>query len=208
MKRLNEVGPWITLIAAVLALTDAHGAGVNTRQSANERAVNLCSSCHGPRGVSTSPEFPILAAQSESYLATQMMAFRDRTRREKEAHQFMWGIAAQMDDAAIAGVARYYAAQAPAAGRPENSALSVKGKELFENGAPERGIAACATCHGKNAEGGSEGPRLASQHAKYIAKQLRYMQTQERNAASMLEIVRSLMPEEAQAIAVYVQSLS
>ena len=35
----------------------------NTQQAAEKTAVNLCSSCHGPRGISTSPEFPILAAQ-------------------------------------------------------------------------------------------------------------------------------------------------
>ncbi len=196
------------LVAMVLGAANTDGSDLDRHQITNERAVNLCSTCHGPRGISTSPEFPILAAQSQAYLVAQMKAFRNKTRSEKEAHQSMWGIAGQMDDAAIAAVASYYAAQAPAAPRPANPAVATKGKELFEQGAPERGIAPCASCHGKNAEGGIEGPRLASQHAKYVAKQLRYMQTRERDVATMRTIVKGLTPEEAQAIAVYVQSLS
>ena len=208
MKQISRFGLAVGLVAAALANTNTQGSDLNPRPVGNERAANLCSSCHGPRGVSTSPEFPILAAQSESYLAAQMQAFRNRTRTDKEAHQYMWGIAAQMDDAAIEAIARYYAQQAPATGRPASASVVIKGKELFERGAPEREIAACASCHGKNAEGGADGPRLASQHAKYIAKQLRYMQTRERDVATMRGVVKDLTPEEAQAIAAYVQSLS
>jgi len=208
MKHVSKLGLVAALAASAMAIASTQGAETNPYQGADKRAVNLCSSCHGPRGVSTSPEFPILAAQSEIYLVMQMKAFRNKVRNEKEAHQFMWGVAQQMDDAAIAAVARYYAEQAPAGGRPAETAMATKGKELFEKGAPERGISACATCHGKNAEGGSEGPRLASQHAKYIEKQLRYMQTKERDAATMGEVVKKLTLEEAQAVAAYVQSLS
>ena len=208
MKHISRLGLSIALVATPLANTNIEGSDLNQNQVADKRAVNLCSSCHGPRGISTSPEFPILASQSETYLVTQMKAFRSKARSEKEAHQFMWGIATQMDDEAIAAIARYYAAQPPAGGRPANSAVAMKGKELFEKGAPERGIAACASCHGKNAEGGADGPRLASQHAKYIAKQLRYIQTRERDVATMREVVKAMTPEEAQAVAVYLQSLS
>lgn len=208
MKHTGWLGLASILVAMALGVAKTEGSDLDRRQIANERAVNLCSTCHGPRGISTSPEFPILAAQNEAYLIAQMKAFRDKTRSEKEAHQSMWGIAGQMDDAAIAAVASYYAAQAPAAARPANPTVVTKGRELFERGAPERGIAACASCHGKTAEGGVGGPRLASQHAKYIAKQLRYMQTQERDVAIMREIVKGLTADESQAIAAYVQSLS
>ena len=128
--------------------------------------------------------------------------FRSREFEQMELEFFI------KPDEAIAAIARYYAAQPPASGRPASSAVAMKGKELFEKGAPERGMAACARCHGKNAEGGADGPRLASQHAKYIAKQLRYIQTRERDVAIMREVVKAMTPEEAQAVAVYVQSLS
>ena len=91
-----------------------------------DKAVNLCSTCHGPRGISTSPEFPILAGQGEAYLIGQMKAFRDSSRGDKEAHQYMWGIAAQLDDAAIEGIARYYSKQPPPPARPVNEALAIQ----------------------------------------------------------------------------------
>ena len=51
-------------------------APADVRKAGEERALNLCSTCHGPRGVSTSPEFPILAAQRRGYLESQIDAFR------------------------------------------------------------------------------------------------------------------------------------
>jgi cytochrome c553 len=178
-----------------------------SEEAAVDKAVNLCSTCHGPRGVSTSPEFPTLAGQREAYLIAQMKAFRDRSRADKEAHQYMWGIAAQLDDVAIEGIARYYSSQPPPPARPVNEALAVQGSELFRQGVPHRGIPACATCHGQNAEGGGEKPRLAGQHAKYVDKQLRYIQMQQRDPLAMRGTLKDLSPLEREAVAAYVQSL-
>jgi len=173
---------------------------------AEEKAVNLCSTCHGPRGISTSPEFPILAAQRKGYLAAQIDAFRKQTRAEKDAHDFMWGIAGRLDENIIDGIAAYYSAQPPAPGRPGDPALVAKGKELFDKGVLDRGIPACASCHGANGEGIAEFPRLAGQHSKYVAKQLTYIQTLTRAAPVMHGIVKDLTPDEIQAVAAYVQS--
>ena len=176
------------------------------QKAAEEKAVNLCSTCHGPRGVSTSQEFPILAAQKKTYLENQIDAFRKRTRAEKDAHDFMWGIAGNLDEAIIGGIAGYYASQPPAKGRNDDPALAAKGKELFDKGVAERGIPACATCHGANGEGIADFPRLAGQHAKYVAKQLTYIQSLVRAAPVMHGIVKDLTPAEIQAVAAYVQS--
>jgi len=173
---------------------------------AEQTAVNLCSTCHGPRGISTSPEFPILAAQREGYLLTQIEAFRSHARAEKDAHDFMWGIANQLDPAVFAGLARYYASQPPAPGRSDDPALVARGKALFDKGVPGRAIPACATCHGANAEGMADFPRLAGQHAKYVAKQIAYIQNLVRAAPVMHGIVKDFTPEEIQAVAAYVQS--
>ncbi len=148
----------------------------DVRKAGEEKAVNLCSTCHGPRGISTSPEFPILAAQRRGYLESQIDAFRKKTRSEKDAHDFMWGIAGNLDEAIIAGIAAYYSEQPPAPGRTSDPTLVAKGKELFDKGVPERGIPACMSCHGANAEGMADFPRLAGQHAKYVDKQLNYIQ--------------------------------
>lgn len=176
------------------------------KKAAEEKAVNLCSTCHGPRGISTSSEFPILAAQHKGYLENQIDAFRKKTRAEKDAHDFMWGIAGNLDEAIIGGIAGYYAAQPPAPGRTDDPALVAKGKELFDKGVADRGIPACATCHGANGEGIADFPRLAGQHAKYVAKQLTYIQSLVRAAPVMHGIVKDMTPAEIQAVAAYVQS--
>jgi cytochrome c553 len=174
--------------------------------AAAKKAVELCSTCHGPYGISTSPDFPILAAQREGYLEAQIEAFRSHTRAEKDAHDIMWGIAGNLDPAIIKGIAQYYAAQPPAPGRVQDPAAIPKGKEVYDKGVPERGIPACATCHGQDAKGQSIFPRLAGQHASYVVKQINYIQTLVRAAPVMHGIVKDLTPAEIQAVAYYVQS--
>lgn len=193
--------------AAAIAAAQAPAPTDASRTPGEERAINLCSTCHGPRGISTSPEFPILAAQRERYLVAQLEAFQAKTRREKAAHDIMWGIAGNLDAPLIKSIAQYYASQPPAPGRPGDPALIARGRELFARGLPDRGIPPCASCHGPKAEGAAEFPRLAGQHAKYVLRQIEYIQTLVRQAPVMHGIVKDLTPEEMQAIALYVQSL-
>ncbi len=189
-----------------VAQVGATAGDVEHQKAGEEKAVNLCSTCHGPRGISTSPEFPILAAQRRGYLESQLEAFRAKTREEKIAHDFMWGIAGNLDDPMIASIARYYAAQPPAPGKPGDPTLVAKGKQLFEQGVPERSVPACATCHGADAAGLADFPRLAGQHAKYIVKQIEYIQSLVRKAPVMHGIVKDMTMAEMQAVAAYVQS--
>lgn len=200
----NAAVGFVAMLGAMAVF--AQGAAPGIAKAAEEKAVNLCSTCHGPRGISVSPEFPILAAQKKGYLEAQIAAFRSRARAEKDAHDFMWGIAGNLDPAIVGGMADYYAGQAPAAGRAGDPVLVARGKLLFDQGAPARGIPACATCHGANAEGIADFPRLAGQHAKYVAKQLNYIQSLTRAAPVMHGIVKDLKPEEIEAVADYVQS--
>jgi len=205
MNRKDVALVAMLLVGAVTAV-GAQNNPAEIQKAAEEKAVNLCSTCHGPRGISTSPEFPILAAQRKGYLEAQIDAFRKKARAEKDAHDFMWGIAGNLDDAIIGGIAAYYASQPPARGRSDDPALVAKGKELFDKGLPERGIPACMACHGEDAAGVADFPRLAGQHAKYVGKQLSYIQALVRAAPVMHGIVKDLTPAEIQAVAIYVQS--
>jgi cytochrome c553 len=118
----------------------------------------------------------------------------------------MWGIAGNLDPTIIAGIAAYYAGQPPARGHSDDPALVAKGKELFDKGLRERGVPACMACHGTDATGRDDFPRLAGQHAKYVIKQLNYIQSLVRAAPVMHGIVKDLTPNEIQAVAAYVQS--
>lgn len=202
----KQVALAAVLLAGAVATARAQDNATEIQKAAEEKAVNLCSTCHGPRGISTSPEFPILAAQHKNYLEAQIDAFRKKTRAEKDAHDFMWGIAGNLDESIIGGIAAYYAAQPPARGRSDDPALVAKGRELFDKGLPDRGIPACMVCHGADATGRADFPRLAGQHAKYVVKQLNYIQSLVRTAPVMHGIVKDLTPNEMQALAAYVQS--
>ena len=194
------------VLAATLTGATAQTPAADVQKAAEEKAVNLCSTCHGPRGISTSPEFPILAAQRKGYLEAQIDAFRKKTRAEKDAHDFMWGIAGNLDEAIVGGIASYYAGQPAAKGRTDNPALVAQGKELFDKGVPGRGIPACMACHGADAQGTADFPRLAGQHSKYVVKQLNYIQSLVRAAPVMHGIVKDLTAPEIEALAQYVQS--
>lgn len=204
MKRTG----WILLALVWTAYAGTVGAqnAASIDPVAAKKAVDLCSTCHGPYGISTSPNFPILAAQRQGYLEAQIEAFRSHARAEKDAHDIMWGVAGNLDPAIIKGIAQYYATQPPAPGRVEDPAAIAKGKVVYDKGVPDRGIPPCATCHGPDAAGLADFPRLAGQHASYIVKQLNYIQTLVRAAPVMHGIIKDLTPAEMQAVAVYVQS--
>jgi cytochrome c553 len=170
-------------------------------------AEQICATCHGPHGASTTPIYPVLAAQHEEYLAAQLRAFKERTRSDPEAHNYMWTMATLVNESMIESLARYYAAQSPVPGQPGDASDTAKGKALFETGVPARGIMACSNCHGQNAEGHWVFPRLAGQRSQYVFRQLQVIQGHLRESPVMHGIIRDLKPSEMQDLGVYLQSL-
>ena len=49
---------------------------------------------------------------------------------------------------------------------------SVWEKKIFEDGVPDANVAACAACHGPDASGSGQIPRLAGQLYPYVIKEL------------------------------------
>jgi cytochrome c553 len=70
-------------------------------------------------------------------------------------------------------------------------------------------VQACATCHGKNAEGNVTFPRLAGQHAEYLVKQLVLFKDSVRqgsNALIMHNISTGITFDQMQAVATFLAS--
>jgi cytochrome c553 len=196
------------LAALALAVPHAQAApDAATKQAAVKLAENLCASCHGPQGRGDNPKIPRLAAQQRAYLEVQLKAFRSQSRSDPAAHEYMWGIAATLNDDVVAGLADYFSAQAPAASTPPTDAkLAAAGKQLFERGSPERGTPPCTGCHGMNAEGLAVFPRLAGQHSEYLYIQLKLIQNKLRDSPVMHGLTKQLREDEINAVVTYLQS--
>jgi cytochrome c553 len=181
---------------------------VSSDSESVRRAIHVCAACHGDEGRSTQKGVPSLAGQMPLYTQAQLKDFRTQTRVENGNQAYMWGVSALLDDAAIAGLAAYYAAQKPAAGKPGQAALVKAGRKLFVEGAPDRGIRACAACHGEGAEGQAGFPRLAGQRSDYLYNQLQVFRGKLRpHGVLMSDEVKSMTAAEIRAVAAYLQSL-
>jgi cytochrome c553 len=189
---------WSGLRSALAADTDTAN-----EQYARQLAIAVCASCHGPRGNSEQPKYPRLAGQSTNYLIAQLRNFRAQTRGDSDAISYMWGMAAELSDDSIEALAKYYAGQHPIARASSNSAEIARGREIYLHGIESQGVPACASCHGTDARGTADFPRLAGQHAQYILKQLGAFQSNMRNVAVMHGVAQNLRLAEMQTVATY-----
>ncbi len=189
------------------SFAQAADAAAGPRARAARLITQTCVSCHGARGISTDPVIPKLAAQNKIYLATQINAFKQRERGSPQSHEVMWTLASELDAATIAELASYYARQPAAKGVRGNADLITEGRLLYRKRAADRSVQACADCHGIHAKGGGAFPRLAGQHADYIAGQLEAVRDWSRESALMHNIVAQYSKAQVRALAEYLQSL-
>ena len=168
--------------------------------------MGVCGTCHGTHGVSELPKYPRLAAQNANYLAAQLKAFRGQTRGDPDAIGYMWGMAGALDDETIAALAEYYAGQKMSAGDKGDPAVIARGREIYDKGVEAVGVPACAACHGPDARGMGEYPRLAGQHEQYVLKQLGSFQNNMRNVAVMHGVAQGLKEREMEAVAAFLQA--
>lgn len=177
-----------------------------TRAYAEKIAITVCGTCHGAQGNNTNPKFPLLAGQNANYLAAQLKAFHSQTRGDPDAIGYMWGMAGELDDGTISALATYYAAHKPNVSIAASAATVARGREIYEHGIPAQGVPACSSCHGADAHGIADYPRLAGQHSQYILKQLSSFQSNMRNVAIMHGVAQNLRLQEIQSVAAYLQA--
>ncbi len=192
--------------SAVVSNAGAQEIDAATRAYAETLAITVCGTCHGTRGNNTNPKFPLLAGQNANYLAAQLKAFHSQTRGDPDAIGYMWGMASELDDGTISALAAYYATQKPEVSVAVSPSTVARGREVYEHGVPAQGVPACSTCHGPDAHGMADFPRLAGQHSQYILKQLSSFQSNMRNVAVMHGVAQNLQLQEMQSVAAYLQA--
>jgi cytochrome c553 len=141
------------------------------------KVQEVCIACHGEQGVSVSPEYPNLAGQSGAAIYKQLSDYRTGSR----TNQLMTDIAKALDEATLANVAAYYAAQPKRNPDPTTLAESPPAiVHLVELGDPSRNIPPCAACHRPGSGGPIEAPILSEQGRDYLALQLKMYATGDR----------------------------
>lgn len=196
-------GNWLGSTAAAACLVVSLIAAPNAdSQSAMEKAATTCQNCHGPGGDSVVATFPRLNGQQSDYVDAQLKSFRSHTRSDPHAVAYMWGMASQLDDAMIAELAKYFAAQPPTPPQ-SGGALATEGKKIFESGASADGVPPCQACHGAHGEGNGIIPRIAGQHADYLKKQLEAFRSTLRENAVMHANTTNMTDREIEAVVSY-----
>jgi cytochrome c553 len=164
-----------------------------------------CASCHNADGNSAIPANPKLAGQHPEYILAQLQAFKSG----KRANPIMGGMAAGLTDDDMRNIAYWAAAQKPKAGFAKNKELVTLGEKIYKGGIADRQVPACAGCHSPTGAGiPSQYPRLAGQHADYVATQLiAYRDGTRKNNAVMPMVSAKLNDKEIKALADYVAGL-
>lgn len=93
----------IVAIASIATMADVHAAG---DVMAGRQKAQMCQACHGTDGLSKVPDAPNIAGQVETYLVTQLKAFKAGTRKNES----MSVVASTLSDQDIENLAAYFAA--------------------------------------------------------------------------------------------------
>ncbi|WP_306118844.1 MULTISPECIES: c-type cytochrome [unclassified Roseitalea] len=209
----RAVGPCrIARLALGLGLVAGAAIVAATSPSPGQSADVLleCSSCHGSgqalpgRQSTMQTPFPDLDGQPARYLDRQLDAFRLGLRK----HRQMQSTATALGEGGAPAMARLYA-DAPAGQwqAPASDELNENGRALALEGAWERGVPPCASCHGPSAQqSGRLAPVLYGQDAAYLAHELRRYANGERRSDTMGRMrayAGQLSQSEIQAVADY-----
>jgi cytochrome c553 len=170
-----------------------------------------CLECHGVAGEGqgfsngTEGKFARLGGQHPDYIIKQVQDFRSGKRK----NDFMKMIASGINDADLADIAAYFAAQPamPSGAAPKNDAAH----QLYVNGDPARKLPACVSCHGEGGKGTvGVGPVIGGQGLRYLEQQLQDWRNGSRSNSAggiMNQFAAPLTDAEIEALARYVSEM-
>jgi cytochrome c553 len=195
----------VTIMTFGISASIAAQGEIEAPARVKEIIAGRCAVCHGAEGESASAVYPRLAAQHPDYLAKQLRDFRDGRRKSDT----MTGMAADLRDDDIAGLATYFGSKKATSRQPGDSDLAAVGKFIFQRGNSYSGVPACSSCHGASGYGTQQLPRLAGQHPAYVEVQLKEFNKRERsNDNAIMHSVASKLTElETRAVAVFIGGL-
>jgi cytochrome c553 len=171
----------------------------------NARGLPACVTCHGAAGNSTIAVNPKLAGQFEAYTHKQLVDFTTPGR----VQPVMSTYAKMLTEEEKKNIAAYLATQVQKPGAAKNKDTLEMGRKIYRGGIADRGVAACASCHGANGNGmPALFPRIAGQHQDYTVGQLQAFKGDARkNSAQMTTLAQRMTEAEMKAVADYIAGL-
>ena len=136
-----------------------------------EGKLEYCKTCHGLQGQGYLGYFPMprLAGQQPQYIENQLRAFIEHRRK----NQIMANVAHVLTPSMLSALAHHFHGlnPPPLGGGGSGGAIGT-GKHIYEDGLPESNVPACSACHGPDAKGQDQIPRLAGQLPDYLYAKL------------------------------------
>lgn len=171
---------------------------------ARKIANGVCAMCHGEQGESTSEIFPRLAGQHAEYIVKQLKAFKSGERKSTAMAEMV----AKLTEDEMMALGRYYEKLPAQRENVKDTGLAAVGAYVYQNGNKFSGVPACVSCHGPDAHGGSNLPRLAGQFSGYLFTQLKQFNKRQRtNDNVVMHTVAEKMTEsEMAAVAEYLST--
>ncbi|NLP65273.1 c-type cytochrome [Paraburkholderia sacchari] len=174
-------------------------------------AAQVCAACHGADGNSSGGAYPKLSGQHADYLVKQLKDFKPQPGGKPPARNnpIMVGFASALNDQDMINVAAWFASQTPKPGTAHDANTVPVGQKIWRAGIADKGVPACAACHGPTGQGiPVQYPRLSGQWSEYIVAQLQAFQQRTRNNNEpMREISHRLSDDEIKAVADYAAGL-
>ena len=200
--------------AAILAIafTTAGRAEDAVSKHDLQAKMTYCKTCHGSsgQGLRAYYSIPRLAGQQSEYLANQLHAFAERRRTNNIMFNVAHVLTPAMQKALVTDF--HELNPRPLGGAPKD--LVTAGKKIYEEGISGADIPPCASCHGPDAKGNEQFPRLAGQLHDYIFSKLknwtkeRGQNPKEPDISAMMEpIAHGLTEPQIKAVAAYVSYL-
>ena len=156
-----------------------------------------CTMCHGARGMAPA-DAPRLAGQAGAAIYKQLRDFKSGHR----GSAVMQPVVANLGERDMRDLAAYYG-YLPR--ERDGAPLPVDTPQLVSNGAPLRGIGACAACHGATIHKAAA-PSLDGQPERYLQHQLRaFIDGQRHNDINeqMRNATRNMTPAEVATVAAW-----
>ncbi len=195
------------ICAAIAPLAVAQPAAKADPAQAQPLVTKVCAACHASDGNSASPANPVLAGQHADYTAKQLANYKSGERK----NPVMLGMTASLTPQDMKNLGAYFEAQKPKTRSAKDVELVKLGRQIYRGGIMDKGVAACASCHGPGGAGiPAQYPRVAGQFAEYTLAQLQAFRLGERtnDPNQMMRVISArLSDREIKAVSEYIAGL-